>query len=158
MEKSLTDIEGLLHAMQAQSQCCAFCIQMHVPLLFVRTDVRTWDLVDTARGLWLISDWKTSLSILKASLEWTLNLQSNGQSNWIDVNFPPNVVFCFHSLETRILQWYTPPCCSKAVFRCPTLEFKNLFSFQTQCKLGKHSRGKGEKGRPNGHDIWRSFL
>ena len=99
MEKSLTDIEVLLHAMQAQSQCCAFCIQMHVPLLFVRTDARTdvgtRDLVDIARGLWLISAWKTSLSILKANLEWTLNLQSNGQSNRIHVNFPPIVVFLF---------------------------------------------------------------
>ena len=139
MEKSLTDIEVLLHAMQAQSQCCAFCIQMHVPLLFVRTDARTdvgtRDLVEIAKGLWPISDWKTSLSILKASLEWTLNLQSNGKNNRIDVNFPPIVGFCFHNLETRILQWYTPPCCSKAEFKCPTLEFNILFSFQTQRKL-----------------------
>ena len=44
------------------SMLCFFCIQMHVPLLFARTDARTdvgtQGLVDIARGLWPFGDWE----------------------------------------------------------------------------------------------------
>ena len=74
---------------------------------------------------------------------------------WI---FPQSLVLVFASPKQELLDRYTPPCCSKAEFRCPTLVSKILFLFQAKHKLSKHSRGRAEKGRPNAPDIRRIFF
>ena len=80
-------------------------------------------------------------------LQWIYQINPASGKYFCDVKFPPIVVFCFRNPKTRLLQRYTPPCCNKTEFKCPTLNSKIFFfilerntNLANICSVAKHSR------------------
>ena len=172
-------IEVLMHAMLALYQCCAFlhprcmyhcCLSEQMPeqmsehriwLTYSKRLVAKWWLDnilfylegEPAMDSQLAVQWPDQ----PACIVVKISSQPRKWQVFCDMNFPQSLFFVFATLKQKNCNGIHPMLQQNGI-QVHNLRFQTLFSLQVKHKLSKHSRMKGEKGRPNGSDIRRSFF